>query len=156
MENPIVLDSKWVDLHNEHIIWYALVQFFCCRFRSMFFFIAIKNCTKAYHIICSLCRSTHLESNTIWFSILWFFCDLLWFFKTDLGGNLTGFGKFRGWYRRFHSLGGYVDQPHSWGGDIDFFPMSKCSILYSTIYVMVKCHVAKKIKWQPIKNMVST
>ena len=26
--------------------------------------------TKAYHIICSLCRSTHLESNTIRFSIL--------------------------------------------------------------------------------------
>ena len=100
------------------------VQFFCCSFRSMFFFIAIKNCTKAYHIICSLCRSTHLESNTIWFSILWFFCDLLWFFKTDLGGNLTGFGKFRGWYRRFHSLGGYVDQPHSWGGDIDFFRLN--------------------------------
>ena len=108
-------------LHIEHIIWYALVYFFCCSFRSMFFFIAVKNCTKSYHIICSLCRSTHLESNTIWFSILWFFCDLLWFFKTDLGGNLTGFGKFRGWYRRFHSLGGYVDQPHSWGGDIDFF-----------------------------------
>ena len=28
IENPIVLDSKWVDLHNEHIIWYALVHFF--------------------------------------------------------------------------------------------------------------------------------
>ena len=116
-----MLDSKWVDLHNEHIIWYALIYFFCCSFRSIFFFIAVKNYTKAYHIICSLCRSTHLESNTIRFSILWFFCDLLWFFKTDLGGNLTGFGKFRGWYRRFHSLGGYVDQPHSWGSDIDFF-----------------------------------
>ena len=33
--------------------------------------------TKSYHIIYSLCRSTHLESNTIGFSILWFFCDLL-------------------------------------------------------------------------------
>jgi len=28
MENPIVLDSKWVELHSEHIIWYALVYFF--------------------------------------------------------------------------------------------------------------------------------
>jgi hypothetical protein len=28
MENQIVLDSKWVDLCNKHIIWYALVQFF--------------------------------------------------------------------------------------------------------------------------------
>jgi hypothetical protein len=28
MKIPIVLDSKWVDRYNEHIIWYALVQFF--------------------------------------------------------------------------------------------------------------------------------
>ena len=28
IENPIVLDSKWVDLHSEHIMWYALVYFF--------------------------------------------------------------------------------------------------------------------------------
>ena len=95
--------------------------FFTAMKKSIDLKLQQKRYTKAYHIICSLCRSTHLESNTIWFSILWFFCDLLWFFKTDLGGNLTGFGKFRGWYRRFHSLGGYVDQPHSWGGDIDFF-----------------------------------
>ena len=27
MENSIVLDSKWVDLHSEHIIWYPLVYF---------------------------------------------------------------------------------------------------------------------------------
>ena len=80
-----------------------------------------KKYTKAYHIICSLCRSTHLESNTIGFSILWFLCDLLWFFKTAFGGNLTGFGKFRGWYRPFYRLGDYVVHPHSWGGDIDFF-----------------------------------
>ena len=93
MENPIVLDSKWVDLHNEHIIWYALVYYFCCSFRSMLFFIAVKKCTKSYHIICSLCRSTHLESNTIDFFILWFICDLLWFFETALGGNLTSFLK---------------------------------------------------------------
>ena len=37
--------------------------------------------TKTYHIIYSLCRSTHVESNKIEFSILWFFCYLLWFFK---------------------------------------------------------------------------
>ena len=69
MENPIVLDSKWVDLHSEYIIWYALVYFFYYSLRSMLFFIAVKKCTKTYHIIYSLCRSTHLESNTIRFFI---------------------------------------------------------------------------------------
>ena len=133
-----MLDSKWVDLHNEHIIWYALVQFFIAMKKNIDLKLQQKNCTKAYHIICSLCRSTHLESNTIWFSILWFFCDLLWFFKTDLGGNLTGFGKFRGWYRRFHSLGGYVDQPHSWGGDIDFFPWKIGHLLWPCIEAIAK------------------
>jgi hypothetical protein len=33
MENSILLDSTWVDLHNEHIIWCALVQRFCCSFK---------------------------------------------------------------------------------------------------------------------------
>jgi hypothetical protein len=28
MKNAILLDSTWVDLHNEHIIWYALLHFF--------------------------------------------------------------------------------------------------------------------------------
>jgi hypothetical protein len=28
IENPILLYFTWVDLHNEHIIWYVLVQFF--------------------------------------------------------------------------------------------------------------------------------
>ena len=28
IENLIVLDSKWVDLHSEYIIWYALVYFY--------------------------------------------------------------------------------------------------------------------------------
>jgi hypothetical protein len=41
MENQIVLDFKWVDLPNERIIWNALVQFFVCSFRSMFFFVAV-------------------------------------------------------------------------------------------------------------------
>ena len=36
MKNLILLDSTWVDLHSEYIIWYALVQNFCCSFRSMF------------------------------------------------------------------------------------------------------------------------
>ena len=40
-----------------------------------------KICTKAYHIICSLYRSTHVEFNKIRFTIFGFFCDLLWFFK---------------------------------------------------------------------------
>jgi hypothetical protein len=36
IENLILLDSTWVDLHNEHIIWYTLVQSFCCNFRLKF------------------------------------------------------------------------------------------------------------------------
>ena len=96
MKNPIVLDFKWVDLHSEHIIWYALVHFFTAMKKSIDLKLQQKKHTKAYYIICSLYRSTHLESNTIRFSILWFVCDLLWFFKTALGGNLTDFEKFRG------------------------------------------------------------
>ena len=38
MKNLILLDSTWVDLHNEHIIWYALVQSFWCSFRSILFY----------------------------------------------------------------------------------------------------------------------
>jgi hypothetical protein len=33
MKNPILLDSTWVDLHNEHIIWHVLVQNFCYSFK---------------------------------------------------------------------------------------------------------------------------
>jgi hypothetical protein len=110
MKNSIVLDSKWVDLHCEHIIWYALIHFFTAMKKSIDLKLQQKNILK-HTILCSLCRSTHLESNTIGFFILWFFCDLLWFFKTALEGNLTGFGKFRGWYRPFHRLGGYVVHP---------------------------------------------
>jgi len=44
-------------------------------------FKAKKICTKVYHIIYSLCRSTHQESNKIEFFILCFSYDLLWFFK---------------------------------------------------------------------------
>jgi hypothetical protein len=99
-----VVDFKWVNLHNEYIIWYPLVYIFCCNFRSMFFFVAVKNCTKAYHILCSLYRSTHLESNTIVFFVLWFFCDLLCFFIISLGSNLASFWKFRGWYILLYRL----------------------------------------------------
>jgi hypothetical protein len=35
IENPILLNSTWVDLHTEHIIWYTLVQSLCCRFWSI-------------------------------------------------------------------------------------------------------------------------
>ena len=35
IENLILLDSTWVDLYSEHIIWYVLIQSFCCGFRSM-------------------------------------------------------------------------------------------------------------------------
>ena len=46
MENPIVLDSKWIDLHSEYIIWYALVYFFVVALHLCFFFIAVKNVLK--------------------------------------------------------------------------------------------------------------
>jgi len=39
------------------------------------------NYTKAYHIIYLLCSYAHVESNRIRFYILWFLCNLLWFFK---------------------------------------------------------------------------
>jgi len=35
MKNLILLDFTLVDLHSEHIIWYALGQNFCYNFRSM-------------------------------------------------------------------------------------------------------------------------
>jgi hypothetical protein len=35
MENPIVLDLEWVDLHSEHIIWYVLVHFFTATKKSI-------------------------------------------------------------------------------------------------------------------------
>ena len=59
MKNSIVLDSKWVDLHCEHIIWYALVHFFYSYEEKHRSKATAKRYTKAYHIICSLCRSTH-------------------------------------------------------------------------------------------------
>ena len=37
MENLTFLNSTWVDLHSKHIIWYVLIQSFCCSFRSMIF-----------------------------------------------------------------------------------------------------------------------
>jgi hypothetical protein len=74
MKILIVLDSKWVNLYNEHIICYALVHFFTAMKKNIKY-------SKAYHIIYSICRFTHLESNTIRFFILWFFCDLLCFFQ---------------------------------------------------------------------------
>jgi hypothetical protein len=60
----------------------------CSRVRSAPVLINLKLqqklCTKVHHIICSLCRSTHVESNKIRFSILRFFCDLLCFLKIRL------------------------------------------------------------------------
>jgi hypothetical protein len=47
-----------------------------------------KLCTKAYHIICSLCRFIHVKSNAIEFFFLWFFYDLLWFFKYSAKINI--------------------------------------------------------------------
>ena len=37
IENPILLDSTWVDIRSEYIIWYTLVQFFYCNFRYILF-----------------------------------------------------------------------------------------------------------------------
>ena len=105
MKNPIVLDSKWVELHSEHIIWYALVHFFYNYKEKHRSKATAKKNTKAYHIICSLCRSTHLKSNIIRFSILWFFLWFTMIFQNWFRGNLTGFEKFRGWYKPFYRLG---------------------------------------------------
>jgi hypothetical protein len=77
MENSIVLDLEWVDLHSEHIIWYALVHYFYSYEEKHRYKATIKIYNKTYHIICSLCRSTHSKSNTVGFSILRFLCDLL-------------------------------------------------------------------------------
>ena len=33
IEKPILLDSIWLELSTEHIIWYTLVQNFFCNFR---------------------------------------------------------------------------------------------------------------------------
>jgi len=38
IENPILLDSTWVDIRSEYIIWYTLVQFFYCNFRYILFY----------------------------------------------------------------------------------------------------------------------
>ena len=38
IENPILLDSTWVDIRSEYIIWYTLVQFFYCNFIYIFFY----------------------------------------------------------------------------------------------------------------------
>jgi hypothetical protein len=71
MKNQIVFDFKGVDLYEEHRILYALVYIFCCSFRSIFCFIAVKNCTKAYHIICSLYRySFGNQHNWIFYFII--------------------------------------------------------------------------------------
>ena len=46
MENPIVLDSKWEDLHSEHIMWYALVYFFTAMKKSIDLKLQQKNILK--------------------------------------------------------------------------------------------------------------
>ena len=50
MKNPIVLDSKWVDLHIEYIIWYALVHFFTAMKKSIDLELSQKKYTKAKKI----------------------------------------------------------------------------------------------------------
>jgi hypothetical protein len=78
-KNTIVLDSKWVDLYNEHRIWYALVQFFTATKKNIDLKLQQKIYTKGYHIIYSLCRFTHLKSTTSvskYLSMLTFFATL--------------------------------------------------------------------------------
>ena len=81
----------------------------------------LKNCAKVYYIIYLQHRSTHVESNKIGFPILWFYCDLLWFFKNSIkidikekvekllpsqlqttkGGNVPGFRSSRSLFGQF-------------------------------------------------------
>jgi len=75
-----LVDFPELDEHlpsDSNVLIFASIIFFCCSFRFMLFFIVVKKYIKAYHIIYSQCRSTHLKSNTIEFFILSFFCDLL-------------------------------------------------------------------------------
>ena len=109
--------------------------FFCCSFKSMFFFIAVKNVLK--HTILYV---HSLESKTIEFFILWFFCNLLWFFETALGGNLTSFEKFRRWYRLFHRLGGYVFHPHRLGW-CRLFPNKNIKRLLVSTRQVMSCNI---------------
>jgi hypothetical protein len=112
MENPIVLDSKWVNLHSEYIIWYTLVYIFGCSFRSMFFFIAVKKTVLKHIILYVHCINLLIWSPTqLDFFILWFFYDLLWFFKIALGVI----------WPVFESLGGDIYHFIGWGGDVGFF-----------------------------------
>ena len=46
MKNPIVLDSKWVGLHSEHIIWYASIYFFTAMKKSIDLKLQQKNILK--------------------------------------------------------------------------------------------------------------
>jgi hypothetical protein len=95
MENPIVLDYKWVHLHNDHNM-VCLLHFFYSYGEKHNLKLQQKICTKTFHIVCSLCRTTNLKSNTFWFFILWFFCDFVWFFITVSRGDLSCFRKFSG------------------------------------------------------------
>jgi hypothetical protein len=113
-----VLDSKWVDLHSEYIIWNDLVHFLLYIYIYTFLH-TCKKCTKAYHIICLLCRYTHLERPTqLNFHFIIFVIQYI--FQITLECNLTGFGKFIGWYRPFHKLGDFVEP--------DPLPLSPCLV----------------------------
>ena len=109
--------------------------------------------------MCSLYRSTHVESNKIGFFILWFFCDLLWFFETALGGNLTGFGKFRGWYRLFHKLG----VMYALFGCTCLISAVHCSYSISTVrtaswnrvYTTCSCYSTSRYSKQPLQYIPS-
>jgi hypothetical protein len=48
MENLILLDSTWVDLHNEHIIWYALAHIFYVALDLCFSIINSHSYTKSF------------------------------------------------------------------------------------------------------------
>jgi hypothetical protein len=106
--------SKWVYLHNKHIIWYALVHFYMYEEKYR-----CKDTTK--NVLSHSILYIHCVDLLIWspthldFSILWFF-DLLWFFKTASGGKLTDFEKFRGDIYRFIGWG-----LCSVRGDVNFF-----------------------------------
>jgi hypothetical protein len=67
IENPILLDFTWVDLHSKHIIWYVLVQSFCYEGFAFFFFIYLAEYLKNH----SKSQKNHKIENLILLDFTW-------------------------------------------------------------------------------------
>jgi hypothetical protein len=65
-----------------------LYYIFYCIFRSMLFFVDVKNVLK-YTILYVHCVDLPILIQHNWIFHFTIFCDLLWFFKTAIEGNLT-------------------------------------------------------------------